>query len=195
MKIVKEKWADGYYFPDKYEVSDLGRVRNKITKRIYKASLERTGYLSIFLRNKGQRVFVRVHRLVYLSFNPQTPLSLNVHHLDHIRNNNKLSNLGAIDHKTHASMHAKIRISSGTFPQILKKGAENISYKGRVIAICPQTNIIKHIMCGKSEMRNLGFRSSKISLVVNGFRKRHRGLFFKRIPDILNFKVGQLFSE
>jgi hypothetical protein len=193
MKTQIEKWIDAYYFPEKYEVSSFGKVRNKITKKIYKISIDSNGYKIIMLREKGQRITTRLHRLVYLSFNPSTPLSLNIHHLDHDKSNNKLSNLGAIDHKTHASIHAKLRISYGTFTSY-KKGSKNFRYKGRVIALCPETYKIKHIMCGSYEMKSLGFCDSGVSRAVNNYTKHYKKLFFKRIPDNLNVKIGDIFD-
>lgn len=193
MKKQKEIWVDSYYFSEKYEVSNLGNVRNKKTQKIYKFYKNEDGYEMFTLTNKKKRITTRIHRLVYLSFNPNTPLYLNIHHLDHNRCNNKLSNLGAIDHRTHASIHAKLRISSGTFHQH-KMGSQNILYKGRVIGLCPTTFQIKYIMCGSYEIRKAGFSDSGISMAVNGILKKYKGLLFKRISDDLNVEIGQIYD-
>ena len=196
MKVKKEKWADTYYFGHKYEISNNGVVRNKITKQIYKIHLNRNGYKTIGLNWKGKTVSISIHRLEYLSFHPDTPLSQDVHHIDHNILNNKLSNLAAIDKRAHTSMHAKLRYYAGTLNLIQPppKGITNSLCKGFVVAICPNSNVIKHIMAGNYEMKKSGFDHRGISKVINGLRKRYRGFYFKRIPHTLTPKIGQVFT-
>lgn len=187
-----EKWIDSYYFPEKYEVSDFGNVRNRKTKRVYKFSKNDNGYYQITLCHKGKRINVRVNRLIYLSFFPDTPLHLHIHHLDNDRLNNKLSNLGAIDMKAHSSMHVQMRIISGNFN--LKKGETHPSFKGTIIALCPETYEIKHIMVGRYAIESLGFSFSSVYKVIRNEQKSHRNLFFKRISNKKDIKIGEIFS-
>lgn len=196
MKTKKEKWVDTYYFGHKYEISNNGVVRNKITKQVYKPHKNTNGYKSITLNFEKKNIKVSIHRLEYLSFYPNTPLSQDVHHIDHNILNNKLSNLAAIDKRAHTSMHAKLRFYAGTlnFVPPPPKGITNARCKGFVAAICPNSNIIKHIMAGTFEMNKLGFDHRSVSRVLCGIRKKHRGLSFKRIPNTLNLKVGEVFS-
>jgi hypothetical protein len=194
MKTQIEKWIDSYYFSEKYEVSNLGKVRNKITKQIYLSSRTDDGYEAISLNNKKSKITIRLHRLIYLSFYPQTPLDLNIHHIDHNKINNKLSNLDCIGHDEHASMHAKLRINSNNFPQIFKKGNENPSYKGKIVGICPETHEVKYVITGKQEIKSLGFNYGHVYSVISGKRKKHRNLFFRRISDNSKLKVGQYFN-
>jgi hypothetical protein len=197
MKSKKEKWVNCYKAPQNYEVSDYGRVRNKKTKKILKLHLSRDGYLRCGLSVNGKTEVVGVNRLVYLSFYPNTPHYLNIHHLDHNKTNNKLSNLGAIDQKTHASMHARLRVLMGTLNYIAppEKGINNPICKGYVVALCPLSSKIKHIMAGSSEMLSLGFDPRGVHKVVNGMRKKYRGFAFKRVPNNMKIKVGQIFNE
>jgi hypothetical protein len=185
MKTKIEKWVDSYYFPEKYEVSNSGIVRNKITKRIYKTAINYKGYEVITISCNYKRVTIPIHRLEYLSFYPDTILSQDIHHLDGNKLNNKLSNLGAIDKRIHCSIHIRERIKAGNWN--LNKtpiyGAAHPSYKGMILAICPKTNEILHKINGTLELTNLGFHPSNVSRVILGKRNRHKGLIFKRVPN------------
>jgi hypothetical protein len=197
MKTQKEKWVDFYKFPDTYEVSDMGKLRNKITKKISNPILSKEGYYSYSIYQNGKRYRFRANRVVYFSFNPQTPTYLDIHHLDHNKKNNKLSNLGAIDRRTHSSMHAKIRILAGTAnpPPISKKGAENHNFNGFVLALCPKTFEVKHKMAGVYELESLGFNRGNVYSVIRGTRKSHKGFTFVKDFKYSQIEVGQYFSK
>lgn len=76
-----------------YEVSNLGRVRNKKTGSIMRQTLGRDGrYLSVFLCNDGKENTQRVHRLVAEAFLGKRR-DLMVNHLDGNRTNNRADNL------------------------------------------------------------------------------------------------------
>ena len=81
---------------DNYQVSDMGRVRNKTTGKIKKNSLnKRNGYLFSGLMNNGKFYNKRVHQLVAMAFLNHTPCGnkIVVHHIDEDKTNNNLSNL------------------------------------------------------------------------------------------------------
>lgn len=89
---MKEQWKDIADF-DNYEVSDLGRVRNKKTKRILRLGKDTGGYVQVKLYNDGIKKSIKVHRLVAGAFIPN-PLNLpEVNHLDTNRTNNSVDNL------------------------------------------------------------------------------------------------------
>ena len=77
---------------DNYEVSNLGKVRNKKTGRILKPA-NCGGYLSVGLSRKGKTSSHSVHQLVAKAFilNPENKPQVN--HIDKDGTNNKLSNL------------------------------------------------------------------------------------------------------
>jgi hypothetical protein len=84
-----EKWKriDGY----DYEVSTAGRVRN-LSGKILKLKTD-FGYKRIGLRLNGRQVFFRVHRLVAAAFIPLIEGKEDVHHINHIRHDNRVENL------------------------------------------------------------------------------------------------------
>lgn len=78
------------YCEKNFEVSNLGRVRNKITKQLHHASDSGEGYLQVSILNHNYRI----HRLVLQSFHPIDNLDLyTVDHINGIRSDNNLTNL------------------------------------------------------------------------------------------------------
>lgn len=88
--MENELWAkiEGY----DYEVSNLGRVRNRKGQIMH---LKGQRYLNVGLRRNGEpQKFFLVHRLVAKSFVPGRSETRNqVNHIDGNRKNNKASNL------------------------------------------------------------------------------------------------------
>lgn len=78
-----------------YEVSNLGRVRNKTTKKILKGRLSKSGYLQVSVKlNETQKFSNRyIHRLVavYWIANPENKREVN--HIDGDKENNAIENL------------------------------------------------------------------------------------------------------
>ena len=197
MKKEKEIWVDSYHFPEKYEVSNLGRIRLKLTGEIKKPSI-RSGYHMAKFRHKNQFANMTLQRLIYFSFYPSTPLSLVIHHLDDNKLNNRLDNLAPIDRRAHSSMHSRMRILSGTFtlPPVRKPGLQHQCCKGFTLAICPKSSEIKYIMAGTKEIKSLGFDPSSVGAVIRGSKcyKTHKKYIFKRVPKDSTFKVGDIFD-
>lgn len=87
--MCMEKWKkiNGY----DYEVSTLGRVRNSRGK-ILKLKTE-NGYKRIGLYRNNRQIFHRVHRLVAVAFIPKINGKEQVHHINHVRDDNRVHNL------------------------------------------------------------------------------------------------------
>jgi len=78
----------------RYEVSDLGRVRNSKTGRIRKPSSTPAGYQVIVLTFKSKKSKgVYVHREVLAAFTGVCPKGLHVSHLNGNNKDNRLCNL------------------------------------------------------------------------------------------------------
>lgn len=88
-----EKFRDVVGFDDLYEVSDKGRVRNKITGRILKPAKNK-GYLQVLLyKDEIIHKFKLVHRLVAEAFLPNPNNYPQVNHKDEDKTNNSVDNL------------------------------------------------------------------------------------------------------
>lgn len=94
---MEEIWKPVVGWEDKYEVSNLGQVRNKNTEKIRKLNLTPDGYqwLTLTRHDDGVRLtqWYSVHQLVAQAFLPN-PLGLEeIDHIDHCRTNNVVTNL------------------------------------------------------------------------------------------------------
>jgi HNH endonuclease/NUMOD4 motif len=134
----------------RYEVSNLGFIRNVLTGRIRKPSKRRHGYLNVMLtREDGARYSAYVHRLVAKEFIPN-PLCLDeVNHLDGNPGNNAASNLEWTTHRDNIR-HA-----------IKRRGGMWKTGGGR--------SCIPYI--AKSENKTLGFKS--LAQASNHFNKKY----------------------
>ncbi len=104
MEDNKELWKTIDEF-ENYEVSNLGKVRNKTTRRILKPTC-RGGYQIIGLCKNSKGKTTQIHRLVALAFIPNPENKPQVNHIDKNRSNNIVSNLEwntALENNTHRS--------------------------------------------------------------------------------------------
>lgn len=91
-KLIVE-WQDCYVYGEKYQVSNTGLVRNKVTKQLIKSHKDKKGYLRVSLSRNNVQVTVKVHRAVAIAF-IENPNNLpQVNHKDGNKGNNEVSNL------------------------------------------------------------------------------------------------------
>lgn len=99
-----EQWKTITTHPN-YEISNLGRVRNKQTNEFKQTKPCKHGYIKVNLY-PGPKVFM-VHRLVAEYFLPKIPGKELVNHIDSIRHNNFVTNLEWCDYKENAQHMVK----------------------------------------------------------------------------------------
>lgn len=107
---MTEEWRDVVGFEDRYEVSNLGRVRSKAywksgrnnngpfkyltTPKLLKFFQNEDGYLRVKLQLDGLKESWLVHRVVASAYLPQPePDKTQVNHKNSIRNDNRVDNL------------------------------------------------------------------------------------------------------
>lgn len=98
-ELANEEWRDVVGYEGKYQVSNLGRVRNFKNFNVIDGWTTRSGYISVHLSNQGKPRKKSVHRLVAMAF-ISNPLSKP--HIDHIncnRQDNRVENLRWCTHK------------------------------------------------------------------------------------------------
>ncbi len=97
--MTEEIWKDIPNFDD-YQVSNLGRVKSFKRKKpiILKGGINQ-GYPYVLLRNQGESVARRVHRLVLSAFVGPCPDGMESCHNNDIKNDNRLENLRYDTHK------------------------------------------------------------------------------------------------
>jgi len=96
-----ENWKPILGFEDKYEVSDLGRIKS-LHKRnpgiILNPRIDRAGYYSIRLSKQGSTFTYFVHRLVAMHFIPNVGNKPQVNHISCNKLDNSISNLEWVTH-------------------------------------------------------------------------------------------------
>lgn len=92
-----EEWRN--FRDSKYEISSLGRVRNKETKKVLKQHYKNNGrkendYLRIGLYICGKKkMSVSVHRMVAEAFIPNPENKQEINHINNKRDDNRVENL------------------------------------------------------------------------------------------------------
>ena len=97
---MNEIWKAIEDYPN-YEVSNLGNVRNKKTKKVLKPAKLNTGYLQVRIKDSTGVYRGRyVHRLVITTFcSVENMDNLDCNHRDENKENNQLDNLEWLSHK------------------------------------------------------------------------------------------------
>ena len=99
---MEEIWKDIKGFEDKYQVSNLGRIKslerknsrgNQIREKILKLIYDKDGYLLVNLYKNSKKKTYKVHRLVALAHIPNPNNYPQVNHKDENPSNNHISNL------------------------------------------------------------------------------------------------------
>lgn len=107
----------GEDFGDTYEVSNYGKIRNKITGKNRKLSLNKQGYYyCVISRGRKRKLFIKVHRAVAENFvNGDKNLAIN--HKDCNKTNNYFENLEfctIAENNKHAREHGLVKYQIGS---------------------------------------------------------------------------------
>lgn len=91
--MEKELWKTVPY-AQRYEVSTLGQIRNKVTNHILRPRLDRYGYPKLVMMSTDHKLLYKtVHRVVAETWLPDRDISLQVNHIDGNKENARLDNL------------------------------------------------------------------------------------------------------
>lgn len=132
-----ETWKPIPNYEDKYEASNLGRIRSIsryvntkgnsmrfIKSRVLNQQINRRGYSIIALStDKTQKTFT-VHQLIALTFIPNFIKGTELNHLDGNKQNNALSNL-EVSNPSHNQLHA---VRTGLTPKVGISKYNNVTF-------------------------------------------------------------------
>ena len=148
-----------------YEVSNLGRVRNRRTGRIMRTSVTTSGYEMIQLHYDDSWHMHRVHRLVMDAFYDGDHSNLDVNHIDGNKTNNNLENL-------------EFCTRSENVRHAFKTGLKNSNHKKRKVIILETGETFDSITeCALY----LGVDKSSVGFCVRGKSKTCCGYHIKEI--------------
>lgn len=122
-----EVWKDIPGYENIYQASNMGRIRScdrvireytldgtiineKLRKgHILTQSVNKQGYNVVGLYTFGKVKVIQVHILVAMAFYGVTDDRMDVHHINHIRTDNRVDNLTWVDVYTHQNIYHKHR--------------------------------------------------------------------------------------
>lgn len=169
MNMTEEIWRDIKDYEGLYMVSNLGRVKNVLTRKgkILSQSYSHSGYLMVGLNKNGVRKTFRVNRLVAISFIPNNDgLKNHVNHINEIKDDNRASNLEWMTAKENANYGSRNKKMAASLSQPIIVTGNGIKKRFSSMAVAA---------------KELNLNLPSMSLVLNGKRKHTKGYTFKRV--------------
>ena len=123
---VEEVYKDIVGFEGLYKVSNEGRVLSIRRKKFLRPDTDKDGYKIVTLSNAKNSKRIKLHRLVFYTFNPNADTSLQINHIDNVPHNNNLSNLEAVNNRENSAYRFNNRPTSS-------------KYRGVTIGLKPNT--------------------------------------------------------
>lgn len=94
---MQEEWRVIEEAPN-YEVSNLGKVRNKKLNKPVRPFTNNAGYHQVVIRSNKKNLYRLVHRLVAIAFIPNPNNYSEINHKDFDKDNNTVENLEWVSH-------------------------------------------------------------------------------------------------
>ena len=93
-----EKWLKVKGYEDRYEISDMGRIRRLSDGGTMRPAVNQNGYQHVVLSKDGKTKDFRVHRLVATHFIENKAGKRDVNHKNGIKTDNRVANLEWLTH-------------------------------------------------------------------------------------------------
>jgi len=185
--IDGEVWKPVVGYEEFYEVSNLGRIRNKgrrpgqhYSNIIMKQRHNKGGYLTIALTNGKEKKIYMIHRLVYEAFVGILPKFEHkgkghcgevweINHKDENKQNNSLDNLELV------TKLDNIRYGTRSRRQAMKLTKPVYQYT-------LDRKLVKYWVGGAPEIYKYGYNKSCISECCRGVQAYYRGFLWSYVP-------------
>lgn len=191
---MKEIWKPVPSFNNRYEISNLGNLRNSSTKQLLKLRTTHNGYLVYANRNVSKRI----HRLVAEAFIPNPENKPCVDHINTIRTDNRVENLRWVTHKENNNNPiSRINMSDA------QKGSKNPNWGKmgkKIIQYDLDDNVIRKWDCIADAARGLNINYRNISSCCRGCTAKGGGYKWKYYDaltycnDTLRTKIRHLIA-
>ncbi|ALM64497.1 HNH endonuclease [Lactococcus phage 936 group phage PhiJF1] len=152
---------------EKYEVSNLGKVRNIKSGRVLKPWIVPNGYLMHQLCENNKKKNLLLHRIIATAFIDNPGKKPQVNHIDENKLNNDLSNLEWCTVREN-------NIHGTRMKRIAKKRSK------KVIQLDLNDNVLKEFESTKQAGQETGVSTGNISSCCNGKRKSAGGFKWRR---------------
>lgn len=173
-----EIWKDVDGYEGIYQISNLGRVRNKIGL-VLKQKPSKDGYVRILLCKDGKYKAKYVHILVAKAFIPNPDCKPEVNHIDANKSHNSSDNLEWVTRREN-HFHAVSLGLKPINPMIGKRGINN-PYVKPVYQYDLQGNFVKKWRSREEAANYYHCHPNSISRCMNGVRQSCKGYIWKRL--------------
>lgn len=161
----KEIWKDIDGI-DNYQVSSLGRVRNKETRKLRALPTNKNGYVVLVFRTQdGKTKSFYIHRLVALTFVENSSDKPCVDHINTIRTDNRASNLRWVTRKENQNNEI-------THTKMVKFANSDKHFKKSVFQYSLEGDYLAEFKSFAAAGRITGIHPTSISACIRGISKR-----------------------
>lgn len=179
MESIKEKTADEIWLTIKqnenYEISNLGNVRNKKTKRILKPAISNKGYYLVGLSNKCKSHTYTIHKLVMEHFNRCAFDYEVINHIDGNKLNNNINNLEYVTQRENCIKAWENNLCENVREKAFKREhSKEIKTSRAVIQYDLKGNEINSFVSVRDAQRQTGINNSNI-IACCKYKKRIAG--------------------
>lgn len=122
---IEEIYKDVEGFEGLYKVSNYGKVLSVRRRKFLKPDTDKDGYKVVQMSYKQNVLRVKVHRLVFYTFNPDADKSLQINHIDNVPHNNNLWNLEAVNHRENSAYRFSHRKTSSKYRGVTRAIRDN----------------------------------------------------------------------
>ncbi len=188
-----------------YEISDFGRLRKHVQKKIMKQQIQKTGYATCQLSKNGVTKTCSPHRLVALMFLPNPENKPCVNHINHKRHVNLLLNLNWMTHgenKRHASTNPERKLTGRKIVLYAEdritpiRSYDSIRLAARLLNIFEHS--IKNVLRGNAECTKdkyyFGYADPKL-VVTDKELEQFEDMEEMSIPNYLISRDGRVYSQ
>lgn len=168
---MDELWLPSVEFPDYYDVSSFGRVRNK-SGYVLAQNLHKTNCWRVRLCIRKNKFSRSVHRMVAQAFIPNPEDKPEVNHIDGDRLNNNIDNLEWVTKRENMDHAVRTGLINNEF------GEDARNFKGTTRAW--KDGVCYFEMNGNKEIMEAGFCYKQVSACILGKQKTCKGYYFTR---------------